>query len=109
MPSSNWPFLRISGALLVVSGLGLALACGGGSSSKSTQTITGSGQNVATLAVNSGVTGNYANGIFTTVTVCVPGTSTCQTIDNVLVDTGSIGLRLLSASAGGEFNLTLPY
>ncbi len=108
MPSSNWPFLRISGALLVVSGLGLALACGGGSSSKSTQTITGSGQNVATLAVNSGVTGNYANGIFTTVTVCVPGTSTCQTIDNVLVDTGSIGLRLLSASAGGEFNLTLP-
>src|SRR5208337_4342780 len=34
---------------------------------------------------------------FTTVTVCVPNTSTCQTIDHVLVDTGSSGLRLLSS------------
>jgi hypothetical protein len=108
MRSSNRTFLHVSGALLVVSGLGLALACGGGSSSKSTQSITGSGQNVATLAVNSGATGNYANGVFTTVTVCVPGTSTCQTIGNILVDTGSIGLRLLSATKGGAFNLTLP-
>jgi hypothetical protein len=32
------------------------------------------------------------------VTVCVPGTSTCQTISGVLVDTGSAGLRLLSSA-----------
>lgn len=31
---------------------------------------------------------------FVSVTVCVPGTSNCQTIDNVLVDTGSTGLRI---------------
>jgi len=31
------------------------------------------------------------------VTICVPGTSTCQTINNVLVDTGSTGLRLFSS------------
>jgi len=31
------------------------------------------------------------------VTICVPGGSTCQTIDNVLVDTGSTGLRLFSS------------
>jgi len=37
------------------------------------------------------------NEAFTTVTVCVPNTSTCQTIDHVLVDTGSSGLRLLSS------------
>jgi hypothetical protein len=31
------------------------------------------------------------------VTICVPGTATCQTIDNVLVDTGSTGLRLFES------------
>ncbi len=37
------------------------------------------------------------NEAFTTVTVCVPNTTTCQTIDHVLVDTASSGLRLLSS------------
>ncbi len=37
------------------------------------------------------------NEAFTSVTVCVPNTTTCQTIDHVLVDTGSSGLRLLSS------------
>jgi len=107
MSSSNCSFLRVAGALVAVTGIGLALACGGGSS-KPPQVITPPGQNVAALSVNSGPTGNSANGVFTSVTVCVPGTSTCQTIDNVLVDTGSIGLRLLSSSGGGQFNLSLP-
>jgi hypothetical protein len=30
------------------------------------------------------------------VTLCTPGTSTCQTIDHVLVDTGSYGLRIIA-------------
>lgn len=50
----------------------------------------------------------YINGLFATVTVCTPGTSSCQTIDSVLVDTGSVGLRILSSEAGGELSLTLP-
>jgi len=49
----------------------------------------------------------YTNGAFVSVTVCTPGTSTCQTIDHVLVDTGSIGLRLLAkGAAGGELDQT---
>ncbi len=48
------------------------------------------------------------NQAFTSVTVCLPGTSTCQTIDHVLVDTGSSGLRLLSSAGGGELGLSLP-
>ncbi len=49
----------------------------------------------------------YANGAFATVTVCAPGTSNCQTIDHVLIDTGSVGLRLLAQGAsGGELNPT---
>ena len=50
------------------------------------------------IAVNSGPAGNYANGAFTSVTVCAPGSSSCQTIDGVLVDTGSSGLRILSSA-----------
>jgi len=39
----------------------------------------------------------YPNGVFTSVTICVPSTSSCQTIDNILVDTGSAGLRILAS------------
>ena len=43
--------------------------------------------------------------MFTTVTVCVPGSTTsCQTIDHIQVDTGSYGLRLLAP----VLTLTLP-
>jgi hypothetical protein len=65
--------------------------------------------NVQPIVVNAGPPGVGAvNEAFTTVTVCIPGTSQCQTIDNVLVDTGSYGLRLLSTAGGGEFSLGLP-
>lgn len=57
------------------------------------------GQNVQPIVVNPGPAGNYANGAFTSVTICVPGSTTnCQTIDGVLVDTGSTGLRILSSA-----------
>src|SRR5216684_9220226 len=74
-----------------------ALVAGGGGGSH-VNTITTSGSNIQPITVNSGPTANYANGAFTSLTVCVPGTSTCQTIDGVLVDTGSSGLRLLSSA-----------
>ena len=72
-----------------------AASCGGGSKSNKIAT---SGQNVVPISVNGGPTGNYANGLFASVTVCVPGSSSCQTIADVLVDTGSSGLRLVSSA-----------
>jgi hypothetical protein len=33
---------------------------------------------------------------FTSVTICVPGTNNCETIDHIQVDTGSTGLRILA-------------
>ncbi len=36
---------------------------------------------------------------YVSVTLCVPGTSQCATIDHVFLDTGSYGLRLLSSTA----------
>ncbi len=68
-----------------------------GSSSSSTPGAP-SIQNFQSIVVNAGPANNYFNGAFTTVTICVPGQSTCQTIDGVLVDTGSSGLRLLAST-----------
>lgn len=84
-------------------------SCGGSSHTSTTaNTVTTSGSNVQPITVNSGPAGNYANGLFTSVTVCVPSSSTCQTISSILVDTGSYGLRLLSSAGGGAFTLSLP-
>jgi hypothetical protein len=77
------------GALLFVVG------CGGGSSHMNV--VSHSGGNVQPITVSGGPTGQYVDGAFTSLTVCTPGTSTCQTIDGVLVDTGSSGLRILSS------------
>jgi len=38
------------------------------------------------------------NGLFTSVTLCIPGTSNCQTVNDILVDTGSSGLRILASA-----------
>lgn len=89
----------IPNRLMIVAACGALLftvACGG-SGSHSSNTSGNSGSNVQAISVNSGPAGSYANGAFTSVTVCAPGTSTCQTIDGVLVDTGSSGLRILSS------------
>lgn len=52
--------------------------------------------NVAAITVDHGVSG-VPNMPFVTVTVCTPGTGNCQTIDHVLVDTGSWGLRVFAS------------
>ncbi|MGB9364088.1 MAG: DUF3443 family protein, partial [Candidatus Sulfotelmatobacter sp.] len=103
--------LRIFLTFAIVPPFALLAACGGGSSSSSStppNTITTTGTNVAPIVVNSGPAASegfpYANGAFANVTVCVPGTSTCQTIDGVLVDTGSSGLRIISSA----LSLSLP-
>jgi Protein of unknown function (DUF3443) len=65
-----------------------------------TVSAAGSATNVLPISVNGGPLAPasiYRNGAFASVQVCVPSTSTCQTIDNVLVDTGSFGLRLLAS------------
>lgn len=84
--------------------------CGGGGSGGSTPTApttpstTASGANVATITIGpgplvNGVATMSPNIPFVTVTVCAPSTSTCAQIDHVQLDTGSAGLRLISASA----------
>src|SRR5205807_3342177 len=100
----------------VVPALAVLVGCGGVGNGSSAGIVPPNGTNVAAVIVDAGPKGangspvGYVNGIFTTVTVCIPGTSTCQDIDHVLVDTGSSGLRLLAndGTAGGELSLALP-
>jgi Protein of unknown function (DUF3443) len=81
---------------VVVGGV-LLFALGCGASNSTPNQVVTSGNNVLAISVNAGPAGNYANGAFASVTVCTPRTSTCQTIDGLLVDTGSSGLRILSS------------
>jgi hypothetical protein len=78
-------------------------ACGGGSGSKSS-----SNNNVASIIVNQGPDNGYANGLFTTVTICAAGTSNCQAISGVLVDTMSFGVRILSSAMTSTLSSALP-
>jgi hypothetical protein len=106
--------------LLAVAAATFATACGGSGSSNGAGSTSGTGStggsgstanNVASLIVDAGpsslIQSNEADEdlAFTTVTVCVPGTATCQAIDHVQVDTGSEGLRIVPSS---EFSLSLP-
>ncbi len=53
--------------------------------------------NVLPLSVNGSLcsaSSSYPNKPCVSVTVCAPGTSTCQTISDILLDTGSYGLRI---------------
>src|SRR6202795_2943067 len=89
---------RANKLLAAATGVALLFAVGCGGSSSHSNTVTTTGSNVQAITVNTGPAGNYANGAFTSVTVCTPGTTSCHTIDGVLVDTGSSGLRLLSSA-----------
>jgi len=95
-------FLGLVASLIVVAGCG-------GSGSKVTPTPTPtppSGDNVLAVDINLGPNGDYVNGLFTSVQVCAPGSTTnCVTIPDVLVDTGSYGFRVLSSALG---SLSLP-
>lgn len=87
--------------------------CGGGGGSSvstsgnggSSNSIASSAANVQAIKIDRGPAG-IVNMLFTSVTVCIPGGATCQTVDHVLVDTGSSGLRIMSSVL--QSSLVLP-
>lgn len=86
-------------------GISLLSACsinGGGSNSNISgpaayYPTTLVGDNVVPLSVGACGVHGYHNEPCISVTICVPGTTTCQTIDNILVDTGSYGLKIFKS------------
>ncbi len=84
-----------------------AISCGGGGGGGTTTTPPPPPPtaNTASVIVDQGPSSSSVNTLFTSITVCVPGSTTsCQTIDHIQVDTGSYGLRLLAP----VLTLTLP-
>ncbi|MBC7513907.1 MAG: DUF3443 family protein [Herminiimonas sp.] len=77
----------------------LQVACGGGGGGDSgtAPPVASTPANLQALTVGPGP-GNGINHVYTSVVVCTPGdTASCRTIDRILVDTGSVGLRLLAS------------
>jgi hypothetical protein len=78
-----------------------SLSCsgdGGSADASAALSVTAPLSNSTAIIVDSGPTGvnGSINIPYVNVTVCRPGTTICQTIDHVLLDTGSYGLRLLA-------------
>ena len=59
--------------------------------------------NLASNAISLSVQNIYGNDVnlpYVSIKICEPGTTQCQTISNILLDTGSTGLRVLSSTLG---------
>jgi hypothetical protein len=95
---------RTSLLVVLVGGFAFVAGCGGSSNSSHNNA---NANNVQPIAVDGGpVAGQlYPNGAFTSVIVCAPGSSNCKTVSGILVDTGSVGLRILGSAIAG---LNLP-
>jgi hypothetical protein len=57
------------------------------------------------VALNISPSSGNVNILWASITICVPGTTTCQIIPNMLVDTGSSGIRILSSALPTSFAL----
>jgi hypothetical protein len=114
------PFAALIAALALT-------ACGGGgggggttaNSSSTTQSpaspATPASTSTPTLASNQQlitisqpIFNNAPNVPMTSVTICVHGTTNCQTINNILVDTGSSGLRLQASALNSTLAAVAP-
>ena len=113
--------MKILSSLVVMFFCAALSACGGGggtSSLSGSSASSGSGSggssstasNAVAVIVDAGPNGagGTANEPFVTVTICSPTNPTvCQTIDHILVDTGSFGLRIISSVLSSSLNLPL--
>jgi hypothetical protein len=125
MPSADALRRRLR-ALLAIAALPLVAACGGGNTTTTTTTTickdpkvcvvqsaeqaTPVGSNTTEIVVDRGPPSSFALGVtnlpYVTVTVCSPGSaSSCKTIDHVLLDSGSYGLRVFKSQLA---SLALP-
>lgn len=93
--------------LLALLAAALLAGCGGGGGGGAPQApaATATAANVLEITVDRGPDGAALNSPFVSVTICAPGTPDCQTVDHVLVDTGSFGLRLLSSTLNPALSL----
>jgi hypothetical protein len=81
---------------------GVASEAGDGGTNSDSPAAT---NNAVPMTVTPGPAGSNSDDVpFVSVTICVPGTTTCQTIEDVIVDTGSSGLRVFSSVLEGALS-----
>jgi len=97
--------------------LALLAGCGGSGGGGTTMTpppppppttATAGPPNVESVVIDGGPTAltiPAINTAFVSVKICVHGTTNCQTVDHIEIDTGSVGLRIVRSNS---FTLTLP-
>ena len=94
---------RLGRAFCAIAALVAVSGCGGGGGGRGpapAQVAAPTASNEHRIYVDGGPagTGYNANRLYADVTICQPGNPiNCQTIDHILVDTGSTGLRLLAS------------
>ena len=71
---------------------------GSGGAAGGAGALSTSDPNVVAIVVDPGPSGSYVNGSFAKITLCEPGSQNCQTIDHMLIDTGSTGIRVLESA-----------
>jgi len=111
--------IKLRGWLTLAVALGIAGCAGGGGGNSSNSNApqvnlslssTPSGQNVLPIIVDAGplpATAPTVNVPYVSVTICSPGSTTnCKTIDHIIVDTGSSGLRIVSSALSSSLALT---
>lgn len=92
--------------LILLAFLLLTVSCGGADKISNSPEIL-LPNNLMRVSVDSGLSGNSINQMFTTVIICsIEIDSQCQTIDHIIIDTGSTGLRLLSSAISPNIKLT---
>ncbi len=105
---------------VLISVLLVVAACGGGggtssvssgssSSSSSSPTVTLSNFTTITVGAGPAAADGNVNIPYVTVTICAPGTKTCQTIDHIILDTGSVGLRIEREALNSTLLGALPH
>ncbi len=112
-------WLGLLGACLLIHGCSGGGGGGGGSTAATAPAATSTPApltNFTTITVDTGPAALSvgANGYiadntpFVSVTLCAPGTSNCQTIDHIILDTGSVGLRVLASVLNSSVLSALP-
>lgn len=96
-------------SLLALAAAALLAGCFGGTGTTGAVSAPPPTANVATVTIDSGpaAASGQLNHAYVTVKVCTPGATTCASIDHVLLDTGSTGLRLVGSVLAAA-SVTLP-
>ena len=95
------PLLLERSCAIAVFLMSLCVGCGNSSTSSPSEggpSNLPEGPNVLAITIGgTGVCTTVVNSPCVSVTLCLPGTSQCQTISDILLDTGSVGLRIFKS------------